>query len=141
MNSIELTVVYEDDDGILMLAIRASSPSHSVYHETYLYPEDLVTFSEELKVFPRNQHTDVTLESGSKDPGHHDYIRVRAFLHEPNGSSLLEIDSIVHGDATVRSNSHFTMAGYPADFNRLGTEIATWIKKPDQPMRVEWDTF
>lgn len=122
MNSAELTVVNEDDDGILMVAIRASSPSHSVYHETYLYPGDLVAFSDELMTFPRNQQAVVTIESGSKDSAYHEYIRICAFLHKANGRSLLEVESVVRGDDSARAEIHFFITGYPADFNRLGSE-------------------
>jgi len=127
MNSLQLTFIWVDDDGMLQLGIGVSSPSHSLYHETYVYPDQLVAFAEGLKAFPINTEAEVTFECGSKDPKFHDYIRIRAFVLNPNGHSALEIESEVRGAAPVRAESHFFVAGLPADFNNLGKKIATWL--------------
>jgi hypothetical protein len=138
MNFLELTALWTDDDGMFQLAVRASSAAHTAYHETYLYPDSLASFADGLKSFPSATSADVVLESGSKDPKWHDYFRMKVFLLKPTGQSALELESQVRGSPPVRAEFHFFIPGMPADFNRIGAELATWLANPSDPLRVEW---
>jgi hypothetical protein len=138
MNFFELTVLRTDDDGMFELAVRASSAAHAAYHETYLYPDSLASFADGLKSFPTATSAEVVLESGSKDPQWHDYFRIRVFLVKPTGQSALELESQVRGSPPVQAEFHFFIIGMPADFNRIGTELAAWLANPSDPLRVEW---
>ena len=138
MNSIELVVLWTDDDGMLQLGIRASSAAHTLYHETYVYPDALAEFGKNLTTFPLHAQAAVMFECGSKDPKFNNYLRLRAFVLRPTGHSALEIESEIRGVPPSRAESHFFIAGMPADFNRLGSELAAWSKSPDEPIRVEW---
>ncbi len=130
--------MWTDDDGMLELSIRASSRAHTLYHETYVYPDALVAFGEKLKAFPQSATSEVALECGSKDPQFHDYIRLHLFVLKPTGSSALEIESEIGGSPPLRAENHFFIPGMPADFNRFGSELVAWVKNPDRPLRVEW---
>ena len=138
MNCLEFTVLWKDYDGMLKLAVKASSAAHAAYHETYVYPNALATFADGLKNFPPASGAELALECGSKDPKWHDYFRMRALLLGPTGQSALEFESEVRGDPPVRAECHFFVAGMPADFNRMGVELAAWMVEPTEPLRVEW---
>jgi hypothetical protein len=138
MNAIELTVVWTHDDQMLELGIRASSRAHTLYHETYVYPGALAAFGEKLKAFPQDVAAEATMECGSKDPKFHDYLRLHLFVLKPMGMSALEIESVIRGSPPLRAESHFFIPGMPADFNRFGSELVTWVENPDRPLRVEW---
>lgn len=45
MNYLEFKILWTDDDGMVKLGVRASSFTHTAYHETYLYP--IVKFLEQ----------------------------------------------------------------------------------------------
>ena len=138
MNSLQLTVLWKDYDGMLSLAVRATSAAHSAYHETYVYPSSLSKFAEGLKGFPSPSGEELALECGSKDPKWHDYFRMRVLLVKPTGQSALEFESEVREDPPFRAECHFFVAGLPADFNRMGAELAAWLAEPAKPLRVEW---
>jgi hypothetical protein len=137
-NSIELSLLWKDDDGLLGLAIRFSSAMHSLYHETCVYPVVLGQFAEGLKSFPSNPKAAVTLKCGSEDPKFLEYLRLCVFVLKPNGHSVLEIESEVRSDPPSREKCHFFIAGMPADFNRLGASIEAWIQRPNELFRMEW---
>jgi hypothetical protein len=138
MNAIELTVVWTDDDQMLKLGVHASNHAHSVYHETYVYPDALAAFGEKLKAFPQTSTCEVTIECGSREPRFHDYIRLHVFVLKPTGQSALEIESEIRGSPPLSAESRFFISGVPADFNRLGSELVAWVKNPDRPLRAEW---
>jgi hypothetical protein len=138
MNAIELTVVLADSDEMLQLGIRLSSHAHMLYHETYIYPRTLMTFATGLMSFPKNTNSEVTMESGSRDPKFSDYIRIRAFVLAPTGHSAIEVESQLRGIAPRLAETHFFIPGLPADFNRVGKELANWLKSPHAPLHVEW---
>lgn len=138
MNSVEFTLLWTDDDGMFQLGARASSAAHAAYHEVYVYPEQLTAFANELREFPRDVRSEVVLESGSKDPKWYGYMRMRVFVLKATGKSALEFESEVRGEPPVRAESHFFVPGMPADFNRMGAELAVWLKEATEPMRIEW---
>jgi hypothetical protein len=138
MNVVELTILWTDDDGMLQLAVRATSPTHSAYHETYVYPDSLASFAQELREYPRAVGAEVVLECGSKNPKWHDYLRMRIFMLTSTGQSALELESEVRGSAPSRAEAHFFVPGMPADFNRLGAEIVAWLSNPSERFRIEW---
>lgn len=139
MNSLEIEILWTDDDGMVKLAVRASSFTHAAYHETYLYPDDLAAFAAELKEYPRANDHEIALECGSKAPNVHDYFRLRVFLLKRTGPSALEFESEVRGDPPYSAESHFFIPGWPADFNRLGSELIAWLADPSAPLRIEWE--
>ncbi len=141
MNSVQFKVVWIDDDGMFQLAVRATSSKHAAYHETYLYPQDLEAFAAGLKDFPQGADAEVVLESGATDPKWHDYFRMRAFLLKPTGYSALEFESEVRGDPPIRAEAHFFLPGLPADFNRLGAELITWLNDTAEPLLFEWKNY
>ena len=138
MNSVEFAVVWTDYDGMFKLAVKASSFTHAAYHETYLYPDQLEAFASGLMEFPQGAGAEVVLESGGKDPNVHDYFRMRVFLLNPLGPSALEIESEVREDPPVRAEIHFFIPGFPADFNRMGSELIRWLRDTSAPLRIEW---
>ena len=138
MNSVEFTVLWTDDDSMVKLAVKASSSVHAAYHETYLYPDSLEEFAAALKEFPQSSSDEVVLESGSKDPKWHDYLRMRVFLISLRGPSALEFESEVRGDPPVRAEAHFFIPGMPADFNRMGSTLIAWLSDTRLPLRIEW---
>jgi hypothetical protein len=138
MSRVELSVVWTDDDGMLQLSIKTVSPTHASVQETYLYPDNLAKFADELRSFPRDTKSEVVLESGSKDPKWHDYLRLRVFVLKPTGYSAMEVESDVRGSPPVSATSHFYVPGTPADFNRLGSEMSDWLKNPIGRLVVEW---
>ncbi|HXQ34186.1 MAG TPA: hypothetical protein VN843_09250 [Anaerolineales bacterium] len=138
MNFVEFTVLWTDDDSMIKLAVKASDCVHATYHETYLYPDDLEEFATALKEFPQGSADEVVLESGSKDPKFHDYLRLRVFLLSRRGPSALEVESEVRGDPPLRSETHFFIPGLPADFNTMGSELTAWLADTSLPLRVEW---
>ena len=138
MNRLEFSVLWTDYDGMLQLAVRASSLTHAAYHETYLYADQLAEFADGLRDFPRDASSEVVLECGAKDPKWHDYLRLRVFVVKPTGQSALEIESEIRGDPPVCAESHFFISGMPADFNRLGSALAAWVKSPDDWLSVDW---
>lgn len=140
MNFLELKILWTDDDGMVKLGVRVSSVTHAAYHETYLYPEDLEAFAAELKEYPRGIDAEVVLESGGKGPKVHDYFRLRVFLVKRTGLSALEFESEVRGDPPLRSESHFFLPGWPADFNRMGSELLAWLADTSAPVRIEWES-
>jgi hypothetical protein len=123
---------------MVQLGVRASSFTHAAYHETYLYPDELEAFAAELKEYPRAIDAEVVLECGSKAPKWHDYFRMRVFLLKPTGQSALELESEVRGDPPIRAEIHFFIAGNPADFNRMGSELIAWLADTSAPLRIEW---
>ena len=138
MNSVEFTVLWTDHDGMVQLAVKASSSVHATYHESYLYPDDLEEFATALKEFPRSSGDEVVLECGSQDPKWYGYFRMRVFLLSLRGPSALEIESEVRGDPPVRAEAHFFIPGMPADFNRMGSELIAWLTDTRVPLRIEW---
>jgi hypothetical protein len=139
MNSIELTVLWTDDDGMLKLTVKVSSLVHATYHnEAYLYPDSLQEFASALKEFPRDSADEVVLESGSKEPKWYGYLRLRVFLLSPRGPSALEVESEVREDPPVRAEAHFFIPGMPADFNRMGAALTSWLADTTHPLRFEW---
>lgn len=138
MNSVEFTVIWTDDDGMIKLAVKALSSLHAAYHETYLYAECLEEFATALKAFPRSSTDEAVLESGSKDPKGHDYLRLRVFLLSRRGPSALEVESEVRDDPPVRAEAHFFIPGMPGDFNRIGSELIAWLGDTRFPLRVDW---
>ena len=141
MNSVELTVLWTDDDGMIKMAVKASSSLHATYNEAYLYPDSLEEFATALKEFPRNIEDEVVMECGSKDPKWHGYLRMRVFLLTPTGLSALEIESDVHEDPPDRAEAHFFIPGVPADFNRMGAELIAWLTDTSVPLRLEWRNY
>lgn len=123
---------------MVQLAVKASSRTHSAYHETYLYPDSLKEFAERLKEFPRAAGAEVILESGARDPKVHDYFRMRVFLLKATGQSALEFESEVRADPPVCAEVHFFIGGMPADFNRMGQEITLWLANMSTPLLIEW---
>jgi hypothetical protein len=103
-----------------------------------LYPNDLATFADALKAFPRDTKSEVVLEAGSKDPKWHGYLRLRVFVLNATGHSAMEVESDVRGSPPVSATSHFYVPGTPADFNRLGSEMSDWVKNPIDRLVVEW---
>ena len=138
MNSVEFAVVWTDYDGMFKVGVKASSSTHTAYHETYLYPDELEAFAAELKEFPRAAGAEVVLESGAKDPKYYDYFRMRVFLLKPLGLSALELESEVREDPPVRAEVHFFIPGMPADFNRMGSKLIEWLVDTNGPLVVEW---
>jgi hypothetical protein len=138
MQSIHFEVLWTDYDGMLQLAIRASSETHTAYHETYSYPKDLMQFGEALKVYPTNQLSQAVFVSGSKEPQTHDFMQLKVFMLKSTGHSVLEFSSEVRGVPPVCAESHFFIPGFPADFNKLGAMLCDWLKNPDTPLAVEW---
>jgi hypothetical protein len=138
MNSIVLTVLWTDSDEMLQLGIRLSSRAHMLYHETYIYPDELMAFAKGMMTFPQNANSEVTMESGSRDPKLSDYIRLRAFVLTPNGHSAIEVESQIPGAAPLLAENHFYIPGLSADFDRLGADMAKWLGMRDEPLQVEW---
>lgn len=138
MNFLEFTILWTDDDGMVQVAVKASSSFHATYHETYLYPHELEEFASALKEFPRGSTDEIVLESGSKDPKFQEFLRMRVLLLKPTGSSALEIESEVRGDPPLCAETHFFIPGMPADFNRMGSELITWLADSSLPLRIEW---
>lgn len=138
MNSVEFTVQWTDSDGMVQLAVKASSSTHAAYHETYLYPESLGAFAAWLREFPQANGAEVVLESGSKDTKAYDYFRMRVVLLKPRGQSALEFESEVRGDPPTRAEIHFFIPGMPADFNRMGSELIAWLADTSEPLLIEW---
>ena len=138
MNSLKFKVLWTDDDGMLQLAVRASSSVHATHHETYVYPGSLEEFAAALKDFPRDSADEVVLECGSKDPKCHDYFRMRVFMLRLTGYSALEVESEVRGDPPVRAEAHFFIPGMPADFNRVGSALIAWLADTSLPLQIEW---
>ena len=138
MNSVELTVLWTDDDGMIKLAVKASSSVHATYHEGYLYPDSLEEFAIALMEFPRDIADEVVLECGSKDPKWYGYLRLRVFLLTPTGRSALEVESDILEDPPDRAEAHFFIPGMPADFNRMGADLIAWLADTSLPLRFEW---
>jgi len=137
----EFEVIWTDTDEMLQLGIKVSSRKNSAYHETYVYPDELAKFAGQLRGFPENAKSEVVFQCGSMDPKFHDFIRMRIFVLKSNGHSALELESDVRGIPPVCANVHFYVPGMPSDFNRLGTELGTWLKDPRDPLMVEWKNF
>jgi hypothetical protein len=140
MNFLEFKILWTDSDGMVQLAVSASSLTHTAYHETYLYPTDLKAFAAELKEYPRDMDAEVVLECGAKAPNVRDYFRLRVFLLKRTGLSALEFESEVRGDPPLRAESHFFIPGWPADFNHMGSKLLAWLADTSAPVRIEWES-
>jgi hypothetical protein len=138
MNSLELKVLWMDSDEMLQVGIKASSELHATYHEAYVYPESLKAFADQLKAFPQTGRAEAILESGSKDPKFYGSLRLRVFCLKPTGQSAMEVESEVRAAPPLFAKGHFYIPGMPADFNRMGHSIASWLEKPDDLLHVEW---
>ncbi len=123
---------------MVKLAVNASSSFHATYHETYLYPEELEEFATALKEFPRSGADEVVLECGSKEPKWYGYLRLRVFLLSRRGPSALEVESEVRKDPPERAEAHFFIPGMPADFNKMGSALISWLSDTRVPLRIEW---
>lgn len=138
MNRVDFNVIWTDDDGMLQLGLTVASRTRCAYHETYLYPETMATFAQSLTQFPESQASEAVFECGSREPGAHDFFRMRAFVLKPNGHSALEVESRMRGDPPACAEFHFYVPGMPADFNRLGVELLAWLRLPSERLVVEW---
>ena len=52
---------------------------------------------------------------------------LKEFPQVPGGEVVLE-----------RMRVSLLIPGMPADFNRIGAELATWLNEPGEPLRIEW---
>lgn len=138
MNFVEFTVLWTDHDGMFKLAVKASNSFHATYNETYVYPADLEEFATALKEFPQSSDDEVVLECGSKDPKWHGYLLMRVFLLSRRGPSALEVESEVREEPPVRAEAHFFIPGMPADFNKIGAALLTWLADTRLPLQIEW---
>lgn len=139
MNSLAIKLQRWDEDGVSLFLFSASNNTHSVRHETYCDAQSLQVFADDLVTFPQSHEHEISFESGSKDENYHDYILLDAHIISRTGKSILRIESIVRGDPSVSSNAEFGMAGYPADFNRLGSTLNSWLSDMTQEFFFEWD--
>lgn len=135
---IEWRAVWTDNDGMLQLAIAASNGSYSGVHETYIYPEDLVSFGEDLKRFPTSLEHEVVLESGSEEPNWHDHLWLRAFVLDSRGHSAIEVKLETRGKPPAGARCEFYIPADPATLNDLGSAIVAWASAPAEPLVVEW---
>lgn len=50
----------------------------------------------------------------------------------------MEFETEVRGDPPVKAQCHFYISGLPADFNRIGKELAEWIRAPSERLQLKW---
>jgi len=139
MHFIKIKNLWEDSDGMVQIEVQASDGFTMATQDIYVYPEDLNNFACELQAFPKNLQHQVTLESGSKDPGHYNYLLLRAFVHDSVGHSALEMEISDNSKPPARAEAHFYLLCEPSLLNEVGHRITDWIKDMTVPLYIEWN--
>ena len=141
MPSVEIELLGTDDDSMLFLVVYAKSESHSVAHESYVYPDELRTFAASLRAFPRSLGDEVVFETGSRAPEWAGFLSLRAYVLRPTGHSALAVEAMQRGDTLRTSESTFAIGALPADLNRLGAELEQWLADPSRRLVVSWRNY
>ncbi len=143
MSYIRFERIWEDYDKMVQILISSSNGSYSCSQDIYIYPEEIMTFGEQLKIFPQSLEEDVVLAYGSDDPKVYAYLHLRACTYNRAGHVALEIKTDnhnIHKKAYQHASTHFFVACEATVLNKLGRALCAWTNDMSQPLELEWDT-
>lgn len=123
-----LELLWRDYDGMLELRFSMRGSGFAAEIDFYDYPKSIETFGLTLREFPRSSTDEVVFESGSNAPNSYSWLVLRAFVFDRVGHSALEAECRRNGTRLLSSQSRFAVELEPATINRLGYELASWVR-------------
>ena len=119
---------WRDDDGMVQLELRASTPDYTTSLTFYTYPDRLMQFARALSDFSGAYSDQPCFEEGSQEDTCAYWIRLRALSINGRGHSLLQVSTVNRGDLSDAAACSFSSALEVAAINRLGTTLAHWVQ-------------
>lgn len=129
--------MWVDDDAMIQLDVLASNDSQVAKQDFYIYPKDIIEFSEKLQKFPKDRNDEVKIEYGV-DPKFYCYFMLKAVVLDDVGHSALEIKYESRSTPPSRAEGHFFMVSEVATINDLGKKLSEWVNDMSDVFRHEW---
>jgi hypothetical protein len=129
--------LWEDDDGMLQLQLRAQSGERALSQDFYAYPEDLRQFGATLEAFPSSAKDSAVFEYGSGDPKVYCWVRLRAYLYDSAGHSALEVMVENNLEPPAQASAQFSVKLEAATLNKLGQELVAWSRSKERDFEFE----
>jgi hypothetical protein len=125
-----------DEEGLLHIELVASNGYFVATHDFYTYAEELEEFASRLQIFPKSTKDKMKFEVGMDVPDHYCHVVLTAYVYDEVGHCALEVQISNRGSRHVQTQSKFNIVTEPAQLNRLGETLDTWLKSNDKTM--EW---
>jgi hypothetical protein len=127
-----MTDLEYDDEG-LHIELVASNGYFVATQDFYTYAEDLAEFAARLQIFPKSLRDEVKFKVGAED--HYCHVVLSVYVYDEVGHSALEVLISYPGSRQVQSQSKFNIIAEPAQLNRLGETLSSWLKSKDKTMQ------
>ncbi|NUO76338.1 MAG: hypothetical protein HOQ32_10020 [Lysobacter sp.] len=121
--------MWQDEDGMVELAVHASSSGHATGVHCYLYPASLRAFGLALADYDGSVAQCARFEVGAPDA--YAWLCLEALPVDNSGHSILRIATATNGAPADTARASFAAAADPAVLNRLGIALAAWAGDSD----------
>ena len=137
MPRISIQRIWTDDDAMLQLEFAASNDRLAAEQDFYVYPAELLQFSEQLQSFPSTLNDVVELRYG-EDPQFYCFFLLRALVLDSVGHCALELQFDNRDAPPLKAAASFFMAAEAATINSIGAGLQVWCKDMSEGFVYEW---
>ena len=138
MKYLRFKKLWEDDDGLLQIKVSASNSILSTTQDFYIYPEELQSFSRNLKdYFPKLGKGEVILKYGSEVENYYSYVKLRFFYINLKTIGIqVRTNNLKSG--LELAVSEFYIETTLDSVNALGNKMLQWIDSKEDMVDHEF---
>lgn len=134
---ISIQRIWTDEDEMLQVEVAASNNRLSAEQDFYVYPAELMRFSEQLQSFPSSLNDVVELRYG-EDPKFYCFFLLRALVLDSVGHCAIELKFDNRSDPPLKAAASFFMAAEAASINSFGAGLQAWCNDMSEEFVYEW---
>ncbi len=114
----------EDDSPHVEMFVEGDG--YAARQDTYAERKEFAAFGRALQALPQTLKQEVLFENGSPSPRWACHIRLRAFVADSSGHTVLEVRMSNNRSGHHHASAHFHIRCEAAALNRFGQSLESW---------------